>query len=37
MHRYKELVPEESEMQAIDELLNWLEQAVEIDNKRRGS
>ena len=37
LHRYKELAPEEHEMQAIDELLKWLEQARDIENKRRGS
>ena len=37
LHRYKELAPEDLEMKAIDELLKWLEQAREIDNRRRGS
>ena len=37
LHKYKELAPEEHEMQAIDELLKWLEQARDIENKRRGS
>ncbi|MFY9570339.1 MAG: tetratricopeptide repeat protein [Blastocatellia bacterium] len=35
--RYKELAPEDHEMKAIDELLKWLEQARDMDNKRRGS
>ena len=37
LHRYKELAPEDHEMNAIDELLNWLEQARDIENKRQGS
>jgi len=37
LHKYKELAPEEHETQAIDELLKWLEQARDIENKRRGS
>ena len=37
LHRYKELAPEDHEVRAIDELLKWLEQAREIENKRRGS
>jgi tetratricopeptide (TPR) repeat protein len=37
LHRYKELAPEDHEARAIDELLKWLEQAREIENKRRGS
>lgn len=37
LHKYKELAPEDHEMQAIDELLNWLEQARDVENKRRGS
>lgn len=37
LHKYKELVPEDHEMKAIDELLNWLEQARDIENNRRGS
>src|SRR3989441_10520413 len=37
LHRYKELASEDSEMNTIDELLKWLEQAREIQNKRRGS
>ena len=37
LHRYKELAPEDHEMQAIDELLKWLEQARDIENTRRGS
>jgi len=36
LHKYKELVPEDHEMKAIDELLNWLEQARDIDNNRRS-
>ena len=35
--RYKELAPEDQEMQRIDELLKWLEQARDIENARRGS
>jgi tetratricopeptide (TPR) repeat protein len=35
--RYKELAPEDHEMQRIDELLKWLEQARDIENARRGS
>lgn len=37
LHRYKELAPEDHEMRAIDELLKWLEQARDIEDKRRGS
>jgi len=37
LHKYKELAPEDQEMRAINELLNWLEQACDIENKRRGS
>jgi tetratricopeptide (TPR) repeat protein len=37
LHKYKELVPEDLEMNAIDELLSWLEQARDIKNRRRGS
>lgn len=37
LHRYKELAPEDLEMEAIDELLKWLEQASEIDNRHHGS
>jgi tetratricopeptide (TPR) repeat protein len=32
LHRYKELAPEDEDMQAIDELLKWLEQACDLDN-----
>jgi len=32
LHRYKELAPEDEEMQAIDQLLTWLEQARSIKN-----
>lgn len=35
LHRYKELAPEDSEMQAIDELLKWLEQARNIEGRQR--
>jgi tetratricopeptide (TPR) repeat protein len=34
--KYKELAPEDLEMNAIDELLKWLEQARDIENHRRG-
>jgi len=37
LHKYKELVPEDHEMHAIDELLNWLEQARDLESSRRGS
>lgn len=37
LHKYKELAPEDHEMEAIDELLKWLEQARDIENKRRGT
>ena len=37
LHRYKELASEDNEMEAIDKLLTWLEQAREIEKKRRGS
>jgi tetratricopeptide (TPR) repeat protein len=36
LHRYKELAPEDQEMKAINELLSWLEQARDIQHKRRG-
>jgi tetratricopeptide (TPR) repeat protein len=36
LHRYKELAPEDQEMKAIDELLNWLAQARDIENKKHG-
>lgn len=36
LHRYKELALEDHESPAIDELLSWLEQARDIQNKRRG-
>ena len=35
--KYKELAPEDHESPAIDELLNWLEQARDIQNKRLSS
>jgi tetratricopeptide (TPR) repeat protein len=34
LHRYKELAPEDEEMQAIDQLLTWLEQARSIKNSQ---
>jgi len=37
LHRYKELASEDNEMEAINELLKWLEQAREIEKKRRGT
>jgi tetratricopeptide (TPR) repeat protein len=40
LHKYKELAPEDPgdhEMVAIDELLKWLEQARDIESKRRSS
>jgi len=37
LHKYKELAPEVHESPAIDELLNWLEQARDLQNKRRSS
>ena len=37
LHKYKELAPEDHEMRAIDELLKWLEQARDIENKRRSA
>jgi len=36
LNKYKELAPEDHEIEAIDELLKWLEQARNIENKRRG-
>ena len=36
LQKYKELAPEDQEMKAIDELLSWLEQARDIERKRRG-
>jgi len=36
LHKYKELAPEDHEMVAIDELLKWLEQARDIEGKRRS-
>jgi len=37
LRKYKELAPEDQEMLAINELLTWLEQAREIENRRRSS
>ena len=37
LHKYKELAPEDLEIEAIDELLKWLEQARDIESKRRSS
>ena len=34
--KYKELAPEDHESSAIDELLNWLEQARDIQKRQRG-
>lgn len=36
LNKYKELAPEDHEMQTIDELLKWLEQARDIENRRQG-
>jgi tetratricopeptide (TPR) repeat protein len=36
LRKYKELAPEDHEMHSIDELLTWLEQAREIQVRRRG-
>lgn len=37
LHRYKELAPDDHESPAIDDLLSWLEQARDIQNKRDGA
>ena len=37
LHRYKELAPEDEDMQVINELLKWLEQACELGNPWRGT
>ena len=37
LHKYKDLAPEDLEIEAIDELLKWLEQARDIESNRRSS